>query len=81
MYNLKKKRLLTAIENMEMEASFLAHFLGGLGYRAGIICPGIANRREGSFAQHYAKNVSDATKVALLALYELRKIGPLVLAV
>ena len=69
------------IENMEMEASFLAHFLGGLGYRAGIICPGIANRREGSFAQHYAKNVSDATKVALLALYELRKIGPLVLAV
>ncbi|MFN2166505.1 MAG: uridine phosphorylase, partial [Anaerolineae bacterium] len=27
------------IENMEMEASFLLHFLGGLGYWAGAICP------------------------------------------
>lgn len=31
------------IENMEMESSFLLHFLGGLGYWAGAICAGIAN--------------------------------------
>jgi uridine phosphorylase len=30
-------------ENMEMEASWLTHFLGGLGYWAGAICPTIAN--------------------------------------
>ena len=29
------------VENMEMEASFLTHFLGGIGHWAGAICPAI----------------------------------------
>lgn len=60
------------IENMEMEASFLLHFLGGLGHWAGAICPAIANRRLDTFDHHYLEAVQDATKVALLALAELR---------
>lgn len=61
------------IENMEMEGSFLAHFMTGLGYRAGIICPGIANRREETFDRDYHKNISDATAIALRALYIVRR--------
>jgi uridine phosphorylase len=60
------------IENMEMEASFLLHFLGGLGYWAGAICPAIANRREDTFDHHYQEAVRNSTKVALLALATLR---------
>ena len=60
------------IENMEMEASFLLHFLGGLGHWAGAICPAIANRRLDTFDHRYLEAVEDATKVALLALAELR---------
>jgi uridine phosphorylase len=41
------------VENMEMEASFLLHFLGGLGHWAGAICPAIANRRDNTFAHDY----------------------------
>jgi uridine phosphorylase len=64
------------IENMEMEASFLIHFLGGLGYWAGAICPAIANRREDTFDTHYQEAVKNATKVALLALATLRNRYP-----
>ena len=60
------------IENMEMEASFLLHFLGGLGHWAGAICPAIANRRQDTFDHRYLEAVEDATRVALLALAELR---------
>lgn len=58
------------IENMEMEASFLLHFMGALGYRAGAICPAIANRRMDTFTVQYAQNVRDAAEVALKALYK-----------
>jgi len=64
------------IENMEMEASFLIHFLGGLGYWAGAICPTIANRREDTFDVNYQEAIKDATKVALLALATVRNRYP-----
>jgi uridine phosphorylase len=60
------------IENMEMESSFLLHFLGGLGYWAGSICPAIANRRLDIFDPSYQKSIENATRVALLALAMLR---------
>jgi uridine phosphorylase len=60
------------IENMEMESSFLIHFLGGLGHWAGAICPAISNRRENTFDHDYQEAVKNATKVALLALAVLR---------
>jgi uridine phosphorylase len=56
------------IENMEMEASFLLHFLGGLGHWAGVICPTIANRQERTFDTNYQESIANAIKVALLAL-------------
>lgn len=56
------------IENMEMEASFLLHFMGGLGYRAGVICVVIDNRREDVFAGQYTDFIKDAARVALNAL-------------
>lgn len=66
------------IENMEMESSFLLHFLGGLGHWAGAICPAIANRREDTFLQEYQEAVKDAIRVALLALARLRSRDPAV---
>lgn len=59
-------------ENMEMEASFLNLFMGGLGYMSGTICPAIANRREDTFDHNYAKSIENATKIALRALRKLR---------
>jgi uridine phosphorylase len=56
------------VENMEMEASFLLHFMGGLGYRAGVICAVIDNRRKDFFAEQYADYIKDAARVALNAL-------------
>jgi uridine phosphorylase len=60
------------IENMEMEASFLLHLLGGLEYRGGAICPAIANRRRNTFDHQYREAVKNATRVALLALATVR---------
>lgn len=60
------------VENMEMEASFLCHFLGGLGHWAGAICPAVANRRAETFDHAYLDAVERATQIALLALAELR---------
>ena len=56
------------VENMEMESSFLLHFLGCLGYWAGTICPAVNNRRENTFDHHYQGAIKNAIKVALLAL-------------
>ena len=56
------------IENMEMEASFLLHFLGGLGHWAGAICPAIANRRDNTFDHDYLAAIEGATQTALAAL-------------
>ena len=55
-------------ENMEMEASFLLHFMGGLGYKAGAICAVIDNRREDRFAENYADFIKEAVNVAVRAL-------------
>lgn len=60
------------VENMEMEASFLIHFMTGLGYWAGVICPAIANRRQDTFDINYQEGVRNAIRVALLALADLR---------
>jgi uridine phosphorylase len=60
------------IENMEMESSFLLHFLGGLGHWAGAICPTIANRRDDTFDHHYQETMKNAIKVALAALATVR---------
>jgi uridine phosphorylase len=64
------------VENMEMESSFLMHFLGGLGHWAGTICPAIANRQEETFDINYQEAVQNATKVALLALANTRERYP-----
>ena len=64
------------IENMEMEASFLIHFLGGLGHWAGAICPAIANRRKDTFDANYQEAIKNATEVALLALATVRSRYP-----
>jgi uridine phosphorylase len=60
------------IENMEMETSFLCHFLGGIGYWGAAICTTVANRREDTFDHHHQNAVENGTKVALLALATLR---------
>ena len=59
------------IENMEMEASFLLYFMGALGYRAGVVCIVIDNRREDRFITQYERHISDASKAALRALATL----------
>lgn len=64
------------IENMEMEASFLIHFLGGIGYWAGAICPAIANRQKDTIDVHYQDAIGNATRVALLALANIRSRYP-----
>lgn len=56
------------IENMEMEASFLLHFMGALGHRAGVICPVIDNRRQDRFLADYMRHIRDATQIALRVL-------------
>ena len=64
------------IENMEMEASFLFHYLGSLGYWVGEICPTINNRRENTFDHQYQKETMNSIKVALLALATVRNRYP-----
>jgi uridine phosphorylase len=64
------------VENMEMEASFLIHYLCGLGHWAGVICPIIAHRREDTFDPHYQDAIANATRVALEALAAMRKRDP-----
>jgi len=64
------------IENMEMEASFLLHFLGGLGHWAGAICATVAHRRENTFDHHYQESIRNATTIALMALATVRSRYP-----
>jgi uridine phosphorylase len=64
------------VENMEMEASFLLHFLGGLGHWAGAICPTLANRRRNTFASDHQEAIENAISVALLALANVRRRYP-----
>jgi uridine phosphorylase len=60
-------------ENMEMEASFLLHLMGGLGHRAGAVCVAVANRADNTFAANAREQVQKATEGALNALAALRK--------
>ena len=60
-------------ENMEMEASFLLHFLYPLGHRAGVVCPTIDKRPEEKFLVNYQEKVKEASRVALNALRRLRE--------
>jgi uridine phosphorylase len=60
------------VENMEMEASFLLHYLGGLRHWGGAICAAIANRWQDTFDHDYQEGIRNATRVALLALAILR---------
>ncbi len=60
------------IENMEIEASFLLYFMGALGYRAGVVCIVIDNRREDRFIAQYERHISDASKATLRALATLK---------
>lgn len=60
------------IENMEMEASFLIHYLGSQGYWAGAICSAIANRRADTFDHDYQESIRKSIRVALLALADVR---------
>ncbi len=59
------------IENLEMEASFLLHFMGAQGYRAGAIYPIIDKRCDGTFLTEYSRNIREATRLALRALARL----------
>jgi uridine phosphorylase len=60
------------VENMEMETSFLLHYLGGMGHWAGAICTTINNRRENTFDHNYQEAMKNSIKVALLALAIVR---------
>jgi uridine phosphorylase len=67
------------VENMEMESSFLTHFLGGMGHWAGSICPAMANRQQKTFTTHFQEAMENATQVALLGLAMLTSSYPKVL--
>lgn len=56
------------IENMEMESSFLNHFMNSLGYPGASICNAIANRQENSFDCNYQESIKNTINIALLAL-------------
>ena len=60
-------------ENMEMEASFLLHFMYPLGHRAGAVCPVIDKRPEEKFLINYQERVKESARVALHALRRLRE--------
>jgi len=59
------------VENMEMEAGILVHFLAGLGYRAATVCAVINKRREGAFMADYRPHVFDGARIALRAFRRL----------
>jgi len=65
-----------SIENMEMETSFLLHYLGGMGYWAGAICTTINNRSENTFDHNYQEAMNNSIQVALLALADVRNRYP-----
>lgn len=60
------------IENLEMEASFLLHFMGGQGYKAGAIYPVIDKRCDGTFLTRYDDLIREATQIALRALFRMQ---------
>lgn len=59
------------LENMEMEAAFVLHFLGGLGYRAAAVCAVINQRQNGSFVADFHRQMLDGARLALRAFRTL----------
>lgn len=53
------------LENMEMEAGFLLHFLAGLGYPAAALCAVINKRDAGVFAADFRVQMRDAARIAV----------------
>ena len=53
------------IENIEMESSFLLHFMGAIGYRAAVICVIIDKLDDGTFISGYQDQIRDATAVTM----------------
>ncbi len=64
------------VENVEMEASLLLHFLGGVGYRAGVACVLIDKRADGTFLTDYRYHLMDAARVVLNAFRALAQNQP-----
>jgi uridine phosphorylase len=57
------------VENMEMEAGIVLHFLAGMAYRAAAICVVVNTRRQGTFLSDYRRHILDAATIALGALW------------
>jgi uridine phosphorylase len=62
-----------ALQNMEMEAGFFLHFLGGLGYRAAALCVVINQRASGVFLADYRRHVLDGARLILRAFKRLER--------
>jgi uridine phosphorylase len=61
-------------ENMEMETSFLCHFVGALGYRIGSICLTLAHRPTNSFYYgDYEERILTSLKIVLRAFEKLSR--------
>lgn len=56
------------VENMEMEAGIVLHFLAGMGYRAAAVCVVVNTRLQGAFLTDYRRHIMDAAAIALGAL-------------
>jgi len=63
------------VENIEMEAGIILHFLGGMKYSAAAICVVINKRQEDIFMADYRRHVCDAARVALRALSNIKREG------
>lgn len=59
--------------NMDMETAFVLHLCGAFGYRAGAVCVAAAHRELDTFSTEIARHVSDAVRVALLALARVQR--------
>lgn len=60
------------VENLEMEAGIVLHFLAGLGYRAAAVCAVINKRNERAFIADYRRQVCAGARIALRAFRRLR---------
>lgn len=58
------------LQNMEMEAGFFLHFLGGMRYRAAVVCVVINQRSSGVFMADYRRQVLDGARLILRAFKE-----------
>jgi uridine phosphorylase len=63
-------------ENMEMETSFLFHFMAAVDHEAGAISVALANRRLNTFASDPTTGITKAATIAFQALEVLRRGSP-----